>query len=93
MPRSEIHVLQIDPDAISSSLDASPAARVLDQDPPHRLGGSAIEVGAIGPGLLTPPDEPDVGFVHESSCLQRVVRSLAMKSRLGQRTQLIIDHG
>jgi hypothetical protein len=64
---------------------------VIEQDPPHGLGGSDVEVGSAGPRDLAFADELEVGLVDEGRCLQGVIRPLGGQRPLGHGAELVIN--
>ena len=65
-----------DPDDLLS-LEAALLAGVLDEDAAHGLGGCGEEVAAVVPVVAAgSPDQPEVGFVDQSSRLKSVPRRL-----------------
>ena len=69
--------------------------RLLDEDPPHRLGRRAKEMSAVLPPLLARPSEPKPGLVNQGGGLERLagvfMRQLARRKlaqlRVHQREQ------
>src|ERR1044071_468902 len=66
-------------------------ARVIDQDATHHLCGDGKEMYAVLPAHVPLTDEPHVGLVDESGCLQCVIGSLSSHVTVGQVMQLPMD--
>ncbi len=62
---------------------------VVDEDPPHGLGGGGEEVAAAVELLI--PDQPQVGFVNEGGGVEGVAGSFGRHARGGELPQLIVD--
>ena len=76
-------------------LPAGPAAQrsmvtgLIDQNPPHRLGGRREEVPATVPFLCrVDVDQPQIGFMHEGGGLQCVIEALFSHACRGELAQL-----
>jgi hypothetical protein len=68
------------------------AAGRFDEDAAHRFRGGGEEVSATIPVLVRiGPDEPDIGFVNQGRCVERLPRLLARHLACGQSAQLVID--
>jgi len=85
-------VRQLDASPSATMSDALLAARVLDKDAPHRLSRRGEEVAATVPTLgLLGIDEPNVRFMDQCRCLERLPRLFPGQLVRRQLAQLIID--
>ena len=76
----------------SSVLDSTLATGVLDQNPPHRLGGDGEEVAAAVPRLANlGPDDAQIRFVNQHRGLERLPRTLPSQSLCGEPSQFVVD--
>jgi hypothetical protein len=67
-----------------------PRAGVINQHPPHNLGGDSEEVRAVLP-LHVLPDEAEEGFVNEVGGLERVAGPLPPELAASNQPQLAVD--
>lgn len=67
------------------------AARFLNQDPAHGLGGCPEEMGAAIKLWIYVPDQPEPGFMNERGGLQRLVGRLVGHFRRCELAQFAID--
>jgi len=63
----------------------------FNQNPSHRLSGSAEKVPAALPILTFRLYKSNVGFVDQSSCLERLPGPLLSHLLCGQQSQLFVD--
>src|SRR5262249_39384881 len=78
--------------AAAAVLAAALAARIIDEDPPHRLGGSGEEVSAAVPvPPLALPHPPQVGFVDQGGGLQRLAPRFVGQALSSQLGQFVVD--
>jgi hypothetical protein len=83
-------VLELDLHRAAAPLLAPPAARVIDQDPPHGARGHRHEVRLVLPRDVG-VDQTEVGLVHERAGLQRVIGAFRFESPAGDPRQLVVD--
>ena len=81
------------PRSFPTSFLRIPLARVLHEDPPHRLRGHGEKMRAILPFHPLPADEPQVGLVDDGGGLKRVAWSFPPEIPLGHSMQLAVDEG
>jgi len=74
----------------STTFLACPGAGVLDENPPHRVGGGGEEMTAAVPGEFGVGDQPGVGLMNQSGRLQRVSGPLFAHALLRDFPQLIV---
>ena len=67
------------------------AARILHQNPPHRLRRGREEMTSTVPALRLVPDQPEIGFVDQCSRLQRLAGRLVGQLLGRQQTEFLID--
>ena len=91
-------VVQFDSLQISAPLLAQFPARVFDENPAHRFGGSGKKMSpAFPPQGLIRVDKPNIRLMHQSRRLQRMIRTLVghpcgrqtSQLRVHQRKQLL----
>src|ERR1041384_4863340 len=76
---------------ISAMLEIPPPARVINQDVPHHLcrrGKKVIVILPVGFFLLR---EPEVRFIYERGCLQRVPLGLSLSISMSDPAQLAVN--
>jgi len=66
-------------------------AGVVDQDPAHRLGGSAKEMGAAIPIRIFVSGQAQPGFMHQRRWLERVAGRFAGHFARGEPAQLPVN--
>lgn len=89
-----LSILEGNQGSAGATLGRAMAARVVDENLAHVLGGDGDKMRAafpIGPGTLL--HEPQKGFVDQSGGLQGVSRTLAAEIRSRQPAQFPIDNG
>ena len=63
---------------VAAALETGLTTGVLDQDAPHGFRGGGKEVGAALPRLVgLTSDQPEIGFMHEGSGVERLSRRLS----------------
>ena len=63
---------------------------MIDQDPPHRLGGDGEKAIAIGGGQLALPQKPKVNLVNEGGGRERVIGRLPPELSPRHVTKLVV---
>ena len=66
---------------------------MIDQDPPHRLGGDGEKAVAIGGGELALPQEPKVDLMNEGGGRERVIGRLSPELSPRDVTKLVVHEG
>ena len=77
---------------LAAPLLRTPLARMVDQDPAHRLGGDPEEVRPALPVDRALVDDPEEGLVDQCRGGQGVLVALAAKLARGKALELIVDH-
>jgi hypothetical protein len=75
---------------LAAALDPHARPRVIDQDPPHRLGGDGEEAISIGGGQLALPQEPKVNLMNEGGGREGVVGRLSPELSPRHVTKLVV---
>ena len=83
-----IHRRQADTLLLTTALLGDASARVIDQDPAHRLRGDREEMDPVLVRHRLAADEAEVQFVDDGVRLQRVVVPLPLEQSRGERAQL-----
>ena len=84
-------VIERDGPLAGSALVGRMGARVIHENPAHRLGGDPEKMGPVLPADRTLIDQPDKGLVDERRRLQGVVGALAPQVAGRQPAQLGVD--
>jgi hypothetical protein len=74
-------------------LPAGLAARVLDEDAAHGLGGGGEEMTATAPARVLRPDQPQIRLVHQGRRLERLAGLLLRQLLCRQLAQLVVNQG
>jgi hypothetical protein len=69
---------------VASALDRVTRTSPIYQNAPHQLRAHGEEVSAVLPACLLGIDQPQVGLVHQSGGLQRVIGTFVSHVTLGQ---------
>ena len=90
---SELEPFESLPPASATMPPGLLAAGVLDEDPPHGLGGGGEEVAATVPwsGWLA-ADQAEIGLVDQGGRLERLAGPLLGQPPGGKLAQLVVDH-
>ena len=89
----QLRVVHVDSLTIASVLHAGFASGLIHEDLPHGLGCRREEVPAAAPVRLVAIDEPQVGLMDQSRCLQRVAWWDLGHPGTGQSAELGKDQG
>ena len=78
----------------STSLEPFAVSGAIENDSPHGLGGSSVEVTSVVPGPLgARTHQPEIGVVNESRGLKRLARALVSQPGCGQPTKFVVNQG
>ena len=92
MRACEFNGIAIIPLGLATAFQRVLASRVADQNAPPCFGRRGKEVAAAVPLLLRAvPDEPQIGFVNQSSRLKRLPRLLLGEPLGREFAQLLVD--
>ena len=91
--RHVVLVIKGDGAVFAAAFDPRARPRVIDQDPPHRLGGDGEEAIAIGGGKLALPQKAKIDLMNEGGGRERVIGRLSPELSPRDVTKLVVHEG